>query len=102
MSDGAFAARVTGNHLRDEKDFVPTPLDRFPDQALGFSGAVELCGIDVREAQVERRPYRCNRGLPVALLEVPGAEPNLGDMQVRTAEHVSRKLLARHWRALAR
>jgi hypothetical protein len=102
VTDGALAARVTGDHLRDEKNFVPPPLDRLPHQALGFAGAVELGGIQVSQAQVQRRPHGRDRRLGIALFEIPGAEPNLGDVRLRRSENVSRKRLARHWRTLAR
>jgi hypothetical protein len=102
MTDGAFTARVAGDHLRDQKDFFAPPLDRLPDQGLGFAGAVELGGIYVREAQVERRPNRSDRSFRIALFEVPRAEPNFGNLHLRGTEDVPRKLPARHWRTLAR
>src|SRR3989440_418818 len=55
---GARTAGVGGEHLGDDEDFVAPPFDDLGDHLLG---AVQLGGVDVREAEIDPGPQRIHR-----------------------------------------
>ena len=47
-----------GQHLADEEDLVPAPVDRVADELLGGAVAVHLGRVDQRQAELEAEPER--------------------------------------------
>ena len=55
---GPLSCGVGGKDLRDEEDLVPPAFDGLGDHLLG---AVQLRGVDVREAELDPRSQRVDR-----------------------------------------
>jgi hypothetical protein len=82
--NGAAARRVVRQDLGDEKDLVAPTRDRLGYDELGI--AIHFGGVDVGHAEIDTASECRNRGLAIALVDVPGALPDHGYLLAGVAE----------------
>src|SRR4051812_41138536 len=85
-ADRAVVGRILREDLRCEKHAV-TPADQsVTDQLLDRATPVELRGVDVRHAEIDRAMDRGHRVLRRVALHVPRAEADLRHVDVERPE----------------
>src|SRR6185503_20173405 len=94
--DGTATTRIVRNHLRHQEHAVPSSLQRLSKQRLRSPRAVQLRRVYVRQAELQRRVHRSNRGFTVALFQVPSTQPDFRHMNASRAKRRLRKSSARH------
>src|SRR5438552_14737642 len=76
--------RVARQYFRHKENLVALPGDRVSDHQLGI--AIHLGGVDVDHAEIDATAQRGDRGLAIAMVDVPGALPDHGHLRTALAE----------------
>src|SRR6266481_4570023 len=82
--DSAAPGCVARQYFRDQENLVALSGDRVSDHQFGI--AIHLGGIDVGHAEIDATAQRGDRGLVIALVDVPGALPDHGHLRTALAE----------------